>query len=75
MEGAGPLSSPLAGEVSVRSTDGGGMPATPEIPAGTEMVSMTVREAIREAMSEEMRADKDVFLMRSEEHTSELQSQ
>jgi pyruvate dehydrogenase E1 component beta subunit len=38
----------------------------PEIPPGTEMVTMTVREAIRAAMSEEMRADKDVFLMGEE---------
>ncbi|MFN0194018.1 MAG: pyruvate dehydrogenase complex E1 component subunit beta [Aestuariivirga sp.] len=38
----------------------------PEIPEGTEMVSMTVREAIRSAMSEEMRRDKDVFLMGEE---------
>ncbi|MGA7266746.1 MAG: biotin/lipoyl-containing protein, partial [Aestuariivirga sp.] len=30
------------------------------VPAGTEMVMMTVREAIREAMTEEMRRDKDV---------------
>ncbi len=37
-----------------------------EIPEGTEMVSMTVREAIRSAMSEEMRRDKDVFLMGEE---------
>jgi len=37
-----------------------------EIPEGTEMVTMTVREAIRAAMSEEMRADKDVFLMGEE---------
>ena len=39
---------------------------SPEIPEGTEMVSMTVREAIREAMSEEMRRDPDVFLMGEE---------
>ncbi|WP_119391755.1 pyruvate dehydrogenase complex E1 component subunit beta [Taklimakanibacter lacteus] len=38
----------------------------PEIPEGTEMVSMTVREALRLAMSEEMRRDKDVFLMGEE---------
>ena len=38
----------------------------PDIPEGTEMVMMTVREAIRAAMSEEMRADKDVFLMGEE---------
>ncbi len=41
-------------------------PADPEIPAGTEMVQMTVREAIRAAMSEEMRRDPDVFLMGEE---------
>ena len=41
-------------------------PADPEIPEGTEMVTMTVREAIRAAMSEEMRRDKDVFLMGEE---------
>ena len=38
----------------------------PEVPAGTEMVMITVREAIREAMTEEMRRDKDVFLMGEE---------
>ncbi len=38
----------------------------PEIPAGTEMVTMTMREAIRAAMSEEMRRDQDVFLMGEE---------
>lgn len=40
--------------------------ASPEIPAGTEMETMTVREAIRAAMSEEMRRDPDVFLMGEE---------
>ena len=39
---------------------------SPEIPDGTEMVTMTVREALREAMSEEMRRDPDVFLMGEE---------
>jgi len=39
---------------------------SPEVPEGTEMVTMTVREAIREAMSEEMRRDPDVFLMGEE---------
>jgi pyruvate dehydrogenase E1 component beta subunit len=38
----------------------------PEIPPGTEMIQMTVREALRSAMSEEMRSDKDVFLMGEE---------
>jgi pyruvate dehydrogenase E1 component beta subunit len=39
---------------------------SPEIPAGTEMEMMTVREAIRAAMSEEMRRDPEVFLMGEE---------
>jgi pyruvate dehydrogenase E1 component beta subunit len=38
----------------------------PEVPPGTAMITMTVREAIREAMTEEMRRDKDVFLMGEE---------
>ncbi|MFN4274733.1 MAG: pyruvate dehydrogenase complex E1 component subunit beta [Ferrovibrio sp.] len=38
----------------------------PAIPAGTEFVTMTVREAIREGMSEEMRRDPRVFLMGEE---------
>ncbi|MFZ9683938.1 MAG: pyruvate dehydrogenase complex E1 component subunit beta [Gemmobacter sp.] len=40
--------------------------AAPEIPPGTPMRSMTVREALREAMAEEMRADGRVFLMGEE---------
>ena len=39
---------------------------TPDWPEGTEMVTMTVREALRDAMSEEMRRDGDVFLMGEE---------
>src|ERR1700751_4301911 len=38
----------------------------PDIPEGTEMVSMTMREALRDAMAEEMRRDKDVFVMGEE---------
>ncbi|MFG1393906.1 pyruvate dehydrogenase complex E1 component subunit beta [Xanthobacter agilis] len=38
----------------------------PEVPAGTEYVSMTVREALRDAMAEEMRRDGDVFVMGEE---------
>ncbi|HEY4200250.1 MAG TPA: pyruvate dehydrogenase complex E1 component subunit beta [Devosiaceae bacterium] len=38
----------------------------PDLPAGVEMVEMTVREALREAMAEEMRVDKDIFLMGEE---------
>ena len=38
----------------------------PDVPAGTEMVRMTVREALRDAMAEEMRADDRVFVMGEE---------
>ena len=38
----------------------------PDVPAGTEMVTMTVREALRDAMAEEMRRDRDVFVMGEE---------
>ena len=40
--------------------------AEPEIPPGTQMVTMTVREALRDAMAEEMRADDRVFIMGEE---------
>ncbi len=40
--------------------------ADSDAPAGTEMVSMTVREALRDAMAEEMRRDGDVFIMGEE---------
>jgi pyruvate dehydrogenase E1 component beta subunit len=60
---AGPLPTvaptPIAAPVSMQLRD-------PEIPEGTEMVPMTVREALRSAMSEEMRRDPDVFLMGEE---------
>jgi pyruvate dehydrogenase E1 component beta subunit len=56
------------------SKDSGKVPAQPkveaqsdpDIPEGTEMVSTTVREALRDAMAEEMRRDKDVFIMGEE---------
>lgn len=38
----------------------------PDIPAGTSMVSLTVREALRDAMAEEMRKDDTVFVMGEE---------
>ncbi|MGA7072810.1 MAG: pyruvate dehydrogenase complex E1 component subunit beta [Bradyrhizobium sp.] len=41
-------------------------PPDPEIPEGTEMVTMTIRDALRDAMAEEMRRDPDVFLMGEE---------
>ena len=38
----------------------------PDIPAGTEMKPTTVREALRDAMAEEMRRDERVFVMGEE---------
>jgi pyruvate dehydrogenase E1 component beta subunit len=40
--------------------------AEPEIGAGTETVNQSMREALRDAMAEEMRRDPDVFLMGEE---------
>jgi pyruvate dehydrogenase E1 component beta subunit len=37
-----------------------------EVPAGTEMVRTTVREALRDAMAEEMRKDERIFVMGEE---------
>ena len=41
-------------------------PPEPDLPEGTEMVTMTVREALRDAMAEEMRRDKTVFVIGEE---------
>jgi len=38
----------------------------PEIPAGTSFTQVSVREALRDAMAEEMRADRRVFIMGEE---------
>src|SRR5210317_1808353 len=40
--------------------------ASPDWPEGTELVETTVREALRDAMAEEMRSDENVFLMGEE---------
>ena len=40
--------------------------ADPAVPTGTEMVKITLREALRDAMAEEMRADDRVFVMGEE---------
>jgi pyruvate dehydrogenase E1 component beta subunit len=46
--------------------EGGKTLVEPEVPPGTEFVTMTVREALRDAMAEEMRRDETVFLMGEE---------
>ncbi len=40
--------------------------AEPDVPTGTEMANITVREALRDAMAEEMRRDPDVFVIGEE---------
>ncbi len=40
--------------------------AKPEVPPGTQMATITVREALRDAMAEEMRRDDTVFIMGEE---------
>ena len=44
----------------------GGELVDAEIPAGTQMIKITVRDALRDAMAEEMRADDRVFVMGEE---------
>ncbi len=41
-------------------------PVEPDYPEGTELKPTTVREALRDAMAEEMRHDEDVYLMGEE---------
>ncbi len=41
-------------------------PADPAVPEGTSMTKLTVREALRDAMAEEMRRDERVFVMGEE---------
>ncbi|MFS2149638.1 pyruvate dehydrogenase complex E1 component subunit beta [Rhizobium sp. Rhizsp42] len=57
---------PAAAAAPVPAEPKAQVPNDPEIPAGTEMVSMTVREALRDAMAEEMRGDDNVFVMGEE---------
>ncbi|HCL66974.1 MAG TPA: pyruvate dehydrogenase complex E1 component subunit beta [Rhizobium sp.] len=57
---------PAAASAPVPAAPVAAIAADPDIPAGTEMVTMTVREALREAMAEEMRANPDVFIMGEE---------
>ncbi len=56
---AAPKTPPVQLPASAKAPD-------PEVPEGTEMVTMTMREALRDAMAEEMRRDPDVFVMGEE---------
>ncbi|NJM49661.1 MAG: pyruvate dehydrogenase complex E1 component subunit beta [Sphingomonadales bacterium] len=50
---------PPSQQMSVAKSD-------PAIPAGTAMVTLTLREALRDAMAEEMRREENVFVMGEE---------
>ena len=70
---AAPVPAPDAGEPSpapeVVAKAPPAQPAadrSPDYPEGTEMVSTTVRDALRDAIAEEMRADETVFIMGEE---------
>jgi len=60
-ETAEPASAPVTAPVPVAP-----QMAEPDVPEGVELKSITVREALRDAMAEEMRADDRVFVMGEE---------
>jgi len=57
---------PIEAPASVAAAPVASTPVEQDLPAGTTFKSQTVREAIRDAMSEEMRRSDDVFLMGEE---------
>jgi pyruvate dehydrogenase E1 component beta subunit len=63
---APPQPEPSATTVAVASIGDGAAAPEDEIPPGTAMLRQTVREALRDAMAEEMRRDPEVFLMGEE---------
>ena len=64
---AAPVSAPAAASVAPSApATVAAAPAVAEVPVGTQMVMTTVREALRDAMAEEMRRDGDVFVMGEE---------
>jgi pyruvate dehydrogenase E1 component beta subunit len=64
-EGVSPLA-PTAPAKAAPVEARGLPPAEPEIAPGTDTVSQTMREALRDAMAEEMRRDPSVFLIGEE---------
>jgi pyruvate dehydrogenase E1 component beta subunit len=55
-----------AREAAKSATPAAAVAADPDVPPGTAMVEITVRDALRDAMAEEMRLDQSVFLMGEE---------
>ncbi|MEP2119621.1 MAG: pyruvate dehydrogenase complex E1 component subunit beta [Bauldia litoralis] len=68
--GAAKAEAPAADEdeadASVPARPKTAVPDETDVPEGTEMVTMSVREALRDAMAEEMRRDDEVFVMGEE---------
>ena len=63
---AAPVDSTAAATVAAAAPQTNSVERTPDWPEGTPMKQQTVREALRDAMAEEMRADPNVFLMGEE---------
>ncbi len=64
-----PSAAPPAPATPVPAATAAAPPAAepePEVPPGTAMLTMTMREALRDAMAEEMRRDGDVFILGEE---------
>ena len=60
-----PAAAPVAAPAATKPV-AAARPADPALPAGTNMKTSTVREALRDAMAEEMRRDPRVFVMGEE---------
>ncbi len=65
-QAAAPVVAPEPAPVAAKPAPVVMAPAATDVPAGTAMVSTTVREALRDAMAEEMRADDRIFVMGEE---------
>ena len=63
---AAPVEAPVAAPVAAPAPIAKVAKADPAVPDGTAMVSLTLREALRDAMAEEMRRDDRVFVMGEE---------
>ncbi|MEN2786574.1 pyruvate dehydrogenase complex E1 component subunit beta [Sphingomonas qilianensis] len=65
-EGTTPTKTESGAQQLFAASKHGAEVSDPALPAGTEMVKITLREALRDAMAEEMRTDDRVFVMGEE---------
>jgi len=65
-EARAPAAPPAMPAAPVSPADANAVEIASELLSGAEMVTMTVREALRDAMAEEMRRDPDVFVIGEE---------